>query len=151
MIWATISLYSTGLIIILNCRIAASDYKDILGNQVHPVVQMLFPNKGAVFQGVICSYTPPEVFSWFEEHKDALQHLNWPAQSPDLEVIEPLWSVLESTVRSRYPSPSSLKQLKDILHEVWYSIALENIQNLYKSIPRRVQTVLQANGGPTPY
>jgi hypothetical protein len=51
--------------------IAAIDYKDILGNQVHPMVQM-FPNKGAVFQGVICPYTQPEVFSWFEEHKDAL-------------------------------------------------------------------------------
>jgi hypothetical protein len=79
------------------------------------------------------------------------QHLTWPAQSPDLEVIEPLWSVLESTVRSRYPPPSSLKQLKDVLHEVWYSIALENIQSLYESILIRVQTVLQANDGPTPY
>jgi hypothetical protein len=58
--------------------IVASDYKDILGIQVHPVVQM-FPNKGAVFQGVICPYTQPEVFSWCEEHKDALQHLTWPA------------------------------------------------------------------------
>jgi len=96
--------------------IAASDYKDILGNQVHPMVQMLFPNKGAVFQGVICPYTQPEVFSWFEEHKDALQHLTWPAQWPDLDIIEPLWSVLESRVRNRFPPPSSLKQLKDVLH-----------------------------------
>jgi hypothetical protein len=56
-IWATMSWYSTGLIIILNCRIAASDCKDILGNQVHPMVQMLFPNKGAAFQGVIYPYT----------------------------------------------------------------------------------------------
>jgi hypothetical protein len=130
MIWAAISWYSTGPIIILNCQIAASDYKDILGNQVHPVVQMLFRNKGAVFQGVICPYTQPEVFSWFEEHKDALQHLACPAQSPDLDVIEPLWSVLESRVRSRFPPPSALKQRKDVLHEVWYSIPLGNIQNL---------------------
>jgi len=115
------------------------------------MVQMLFPNKGAVFQGVICPYTQPEVFSCFEEHKDALQYLTWPAQSPDLDVIKPLWSVLESRVRSRFPLPSSLKHLKDILHEVWYSIPLENIQNLYESIPRRVQTVFQANGGPTPH
>jgi hypothetical protein len=50
MIWAAISWYSTGPIITLNCQIAASDYKDILGNQMHPVIQML-PNKGAIFQG----------------------------------------------------------------------------------------------------
>jgi hypothetical protein len=55
------------------------------------------------------------VFSWLEEHKDALHHLAWPAQLPDLDIIEPLWSVLESRVRSRFPPPSSLKQLKDVL------------------------------------
>ena len=49
---------------------------------------------------------------WFEEHEDALQHLVWPAHSPDLNIIEPLWSVLESRVRSRFLPPSSLKQPK---------------------------------------
>jgi hypothetical protein len=29
--------------------------------------------------------------SWFEEHEDELQHLPWPAQSPDLTIIEPIW------------------------------------------------------------
>jgi len=33
----------------LNGQITASDYMDILGNQVHPMVQM-FPNNDAVFQ-----------------------------------------------------------------------------------------------------
>jgi hypothetical protein len=54
-------------------------------------------------------------------------------------------------MRSRFSPLSSLKQLKDILREEWYSIALENIQNLYESIPRRIQAALQANDSPTPY
>jgi hypothetical protein len=28
--------------------------------------------------------------TWFEEHKGELQHLPWPEQSPDLNIIEPL-------------------------------------------------------------
>jgi len=36
---------------------------DILDNQVHPVVQVLFPNKDAIFQDDDSSYTQPEVFS----------------------------------------------------------------------------------------
>ena len=48
MIWAAISWDSAGPIITLNCRIPDSDHVDILGNEVHYVVQM-FPKNYAVF------------------------------------------------------------------------------------------------------
>jgi hypothetical protein len=35
-------------------------------------------------------------------------------------------------VRSRFPPPSSLKQPEDVLHEEWYSIPLEAIQNIFQ-------------------
>jgi hypothetical protein len=41
-------------------------------------------------------------------------------------------------VRNRFPSPTSLKQLEDVLQEEWYKIPLDTVQNLYKSIPRTV-------------
>jgi len=93
----------------------------------------------------------PGVRYWCKEHEDALQHLSWPAKLPDLNIIGPLWSVLENRVRSRLPPPSPLKQLEDVLREECNSISLQTIQNLYESIPRRIQAVLQANGNPTPY
>jgi hypothetical protein len=62
-IWAAISCYSAGSIITLNGEITASDYVDILGNQVYQMVQM-FPNSDAVFQGTVHSCTQPEVFSF---------------------------------------------------------------------------------------
>jgi hypothetical protein len=62
------------------------------------------------------------VLSWFEVHEGELQHLPWPAQSPDLNIIEPLWSVLETGVRTRVPLPTSLKQLENVLQDEWYKI-----------------------------
>jgi len=122
---------------------------DILGNQVHPLVRMLFPNNDVVFQDYSSPiHTARSVQLWFEEHEDAL-HLPWPAQWPDLHVIIPLWSVLGSRVRSRF-SPS-LKQLEDVLHEEWFIITLETVQNLHESIPRRLQAILQGNVDSTPY
>jgi hypothetical protein len=50
LIWTATSWYSADPIITLNGQITASDYVDVLGNQVHSVVQMLFPNNDAVFQ-----------------------------------------------------------------------------------------------------
>ena len=133
-IWAAISWYSAGPIITLNGQIAASDYVDILGYQVRLVVQMFLPNNDAIFQDDIpLMHTARSVQSWFEEHEDALQHLLWPAQSPHLNIIEPLWSVSESRVRSRFPPPTSLKRLEDVLLEEGYNIPLQTIQNLVNS------------------
>ena len=83
-VWATISWYCAGPLITVHGRITASAYMDILSNQVHLMVQM-FTNNDAVFQdGSLPILTARSVQSWFEEHEDALQHLIWPAQSPDL-------------------------------------------------------------------
>jgi len=76
------------------------------------MVQVLFPNDVVFQDNGSPIHTARSVQSWFEEHEDALQHLLWPAQSPDLNIIKPLWSVLERRMRSRFP-PLSLKQLEE--------------------------------------
>jgi hypothetical protein len=50
------------------------------------------------------------VQSCFEEHEGELQHLTWPAQSPNLNITEP---VLETRSRNIFPPPTSLKQLEN--------------------------------------
>ena len=92
MVWAAISWYSAGPIT-LHDRITG-DYVDILGNQVHPVIQTIFPSGNAVFQDDNAPIlTSRAVQSWFEEHESELNYLPWSAQSPSLNIIEPLWSV----------------------------------------------------------
>jgi hypothetical protein len=85
MVWAAISWYSVGPIINYHGRITSREYTDRLGNQVHPTIQTLFPNNDAVFQDDNAPiHMAATVQSWFEEHESELQHLHWPAQSPDL-------------------------------------------------------------------
>ena len=81
------------------------------------------------------------VQSWSEEHEDALQHFPWPAQLPDLNIIEPLLPVLE-----QIPPPSTLKKPKDVQRRV-----VQYSSSDYSELPRMIQAELQANGGPTPY
>ncbi|GFT26694.1 uncharacterized protein TNCV_3604931 [Trichonephila clavipes] len=42
-----------------------------------------------------------------DEHKDFVKNLLLPAQSPNLTIIELLWSILERSIRYRYPLPAS--------------------------------------------
>jgi len=79
---------------------------DILSNWVHPKFQLLISNNDAIFHDYNWpTHTARSVQSWSEEHEDALQHLPWPAQSPELNIIKTLWSVSEGTVRIRCPPP----------------------------------------------
>jgi hypothetical protein len=66
-----------------------------------------------------------------------------------LNINEPLWSVLETTVRHRSPPPTSLKQLEDVIQEEWYKILLDTDHTLYDSIPRTA-AVLKAKVVPAP-
>jgi len=66
--------YSAGPVLTLNGRITASDYVDILGNQVHPVAQVLYPTNDVIFQDSDSpKHTARSVQSWFKEHEDALE------------------------------------------------------------------------------
>jgi hypothetical protein len=62
------------------------------------------------------------------KHEGELQHLPWPAQSPHLNIVEPLWSVLETRVRNRFPPPTSLNQVEDVLQEEREKILLETVK-----------------------
>jgi hypothetical protein len=152
MTWAAISWHSVGSIITLHGQTTAREYMDRLGNQVHPVIQTLFPNNDVVFQDESAPiHTAGTVQTRFEEHEGELQHFPWPTQSPELNIMAPLWSVLETRVRNRFPPLKSPHQLEDVFQEEWCKIPLETIHNLYKSIPRRIMAASKAKGGPIPY
>jgi hypothetical protein len=74
------------------------------------MAQLLFPDNDTAFQDDdLPIHTARSVQSWFDE--DAPKHLLLLAQLPTLN-MEPVWSVLESRVRNRFP-PLSLEQLEE--------------------------------------
>ena len=118
------------------------------------MVQMLLSNNDTSLQDDSSpTHTARCVQSWFKEQEDALQHLSWPAQMPDFNIIETLWSVLEKRARSRFPPPSSVKQLEDVLHVQWYCTTFHYrlIRTDMSPFQIGLKAVLQANCGPTLY
>ena len=88
LIWAAISWYSVGPVITVNGKETAKVYEGILGDHAHSMVQTLFPLDTALFQDDNApTHTAGCVQDWFEGYEE-VKHLLWPAQSPDLNIIE---------------------------------------------------------------
>ena len=75
--------------------------------------------------------------------------MDWPAQSPDLNPIENLWTILKQKVHNS--KPSSLDVLWETLNGFWDNIEESTIESLVASMPKRVKAVIAAKGGATRY
>lgn len=74
---------------------------------------------------------------------------DWPPQSPDINIIENLWSALKKEVfKQNY---NTLDQLWESCLLEWERISNECINKLYLSIPKRLMLVRKAKGGNTSY
>ena len=56
--------------------------------------------------------------------------MEWPAYSPDLNPIEPVWDMLGRREAERISPPSTLNQLKNALVVEWSKILQEAIDSL---------------------
>ena len=86
----------------------------------------------------------------FLKKKKKVKVLDWPGNSPDLNPIENLLTIMKDKVAEK--QPSSLPDLCRAIKEVWVKeISKEYCANLVNSMPRRLAAVIQNNGGHTKY
>ena len=87
---------------------------------------------------------------WLEVEKK-IKTMDWPANSPDLNPIENIWKLLKDKVQKRKVFPRTVAELKTALKEEWEAFDVSIIENIVASMPRRIEAVLKAKGGPTKY
>jgi hypothetical protein len=94
-------------------------------------------------------HTSKATRSWLKGNH--ISTLDWPASSPDMNILENLWAHLDNQIQAHPKKPSNSAELWKILQEEWKNISLEYIRKLYESLPRRVEGVCNAKGGNTKY
>lgn len=123
-------------------------YLDILKTNFTASVEKLGLSANYIFQhDNDPKHTSGLVREWLLYH--VRNQLNSPPQSPDLNVIEHLWDELKRRVRKR--EVYNKEQLKKILMEEWVNITPDVTEKLVSSMPRRLEAVIEYEGGPTSY
>jgi transposase len=75
--------------------------------------------------------------------------IDWPSNSPDLNPIENLWSIVKGNVEKRWPK--NLGELERYMVEEWNKIPESILKNLVGSMKERCKLVIEKNGERIPY
>lgn len=148
MIWGCFSYAGVGPIIEI-VGIMDKEYylKKVLQDVMYPYAAENMPLKWVFQQDNDPKHTSKVVKAWFKtENVDVLQ---WPAQSPDLNPIENLWTDIKNAVSDEKPTTKS--QLWAVVQSAWNNIPIERCQRLIDSMPRRCKAVLDNKGQSTKY
>ena len=88
---------------------------------------------------------------WFADHPDVTL-LSWAPQSPDMNIIENLWTLLKQEV-AKLNAAKNRDELKDRILSAWKNLGERRdvLKNLCDSMPSRVSALVQSRGGPTKY
>lgn len=150
MVWSCFSWYGLGPLVLVRGNMNAEAYQTVLDNAALPTLWAHFGTGPYLFQhdNAPC-HTAGIINTWFEDMD--VGKLDWPAQSPDLNPIEHLWDELERRLRARTSRPNNTTELFAALKEEWSKIPIETCRSLVDSLPRRIEAVIAAKGGPTPY
>ena len=74
---------------------------------------------------------------------------DWPSQSPGLNPLENLWSILKKNVSRG--NPTNKDELWNLTLQKWNKISNDVIHSLYRSMPQRLAAVIKSKGGPCKY
>ncbi len=113
-----------------------------------PSADKLYGDADLIFkQDLAPTHTAKGTKNWFNDNDVTV--LDWPANSPDLNPRENLWSIVKRKMRDT--RPNNADGLKAAMKATWASITPEQCHRLIDSMPRCIDAVIHAKGGPTKY
>jgi hypothetical protein len=148
MVWGCFWAGGVSPLVVVEDTMNQDSYVKILADHFLPWLEELTSTEGDEFtfqeDGASC-HTGSYV-TWYKNRCQIKQFDYWPAQSPDLNPIEHLWTYLEKRLEQRRHQIHNLEQLKVVLLQEWHRIDSNLLSVLALSMPRRCDAVVKSHG-----
>lgn len=147
MIFAGVSMHTKTPAIVVRGNLTARRYiQDI----VQPVlVPHLAANRGMqLLQDNATCHVARQTMNVLRANN--IRVIQFPAKSPDLNIIEHVWDLFKRRIRS-LPQPPNLQALERDAIQVWQNLQQNDFQRFIMSMRSRCRAVIAARGGHTRY
>lgn len=148
-VWGAISYDFKGPLVFMpqGERMTSQTYiNGILSQQGYDFYEKISHEHGfAVWQqdGAPC-HTAKGSMQWMKEM--GMEVLPWPAQSPDVNPIENIWSILKTRISKRRHHSTTIPALKAALADEWEKLTIEDIRPVVGSMRERISLLVTAKG-----
>lgn len=147
-IWACLSYDGIKFFKIYKGRLNAEIYEDILGDYLLPSIDLMEEKEYAIFQqdNAPC-HSANRIKDFFAQNN--IKTIQWPANSPDLNCIENLWSWLD--LKLSKIQIADVDQLEREVTNILNNVPLKVCNDLVDSMPARVNECFHEKGEMTHY
>lgn len=147
LVWGCFSWRRVGNIVKIDGKMTGESYVKILEENLKPSLRKMNMSGYIFQQDNDPKHTSKTAKRYFQMKK--MKMLEWPPQSPDLNPIEHLWTILDEKIPM-----DSRKNLNDFwqgIQTAWDAIPQQVLHNLVESMPKRLMAVIENHGGHTKY
>ena len=152
MIWGSFIWGKRGPLVILpKGHLNGRKYVDILEEHLLDFWMEQSEERGyVIFQEDISPVYTCKFAKQWRESMD-IESLEWPPNSPDLNLIEHVWYILKISIKKMAVRPRTVPDLVKAIQKAWNEIDEDILNKLVESLPNRLADVIKVKGGNTKY
>jgi hypothetical protein len=150
MVAGAISWWGKSSLIRINSgtRITSEVYINILEEGIVPDIAEISENNAWILiHDGASPHRAKKTTQWLQQQK--IKVLSWPANSPDLNLIETVWGMMKEEIQHR--EPKNQAALWQAIQSVWDGISLDWIRRQILGWGQRLSAVVRNHGGHTKY
>lgn len=148
-VWGAFHAGAKTDLVVLEGNLDQHQYLRILQNTLIPFAREHFRNNFVFQDDNAPAHRARTVRTFFEEQE--IEHLVWPACSPDMNPIENLWAEVSRFINNMEHQPTNVQECHQAVVDAWAAIPVATLRALSESMPRRLEALRAANGSHTKY
>ena len=146
-VWGSVSNNCKLNLVVINGSLTAQKYID---NILRPEVEDHIDNHpladAPIYQQDGASVHTAHISQAFLQNAH-INVLEGPAKSPDVNIMENIWSDMQEEIKNLPQLPGTAVQLRQAVINAWNNVTQPSIRRLVASVPRRLRQIVAAEGG----